>query len=151
MCLKIVVFSKTCSYGNVSLFEFFYMLQCFKQNITTKSCWIKTISMFYVKLSNKLKMLLLCVQSGWNRILIALVHLRKWKAKWIFHILDSRSSIVVLDALQESSFSKTKSCVSFVFQVRQTQLLVFSSETNLNMQNSVVMLAFSVFDRKYRF
>ena len=86
---------------------------------------LKPFECFIWSYSNNLEILLLGVRSGWNRILIALVHLRKWKAKWIFHILDSRNSIVVLDALQESSFSKTKSCVSFVFQVRKTQLYFF--------------------------
>ena len=80
--------------------------------------------MFIWSYSKKLEILLLCVQSGWNRILIALVQLRKWKVKWVFHILHSSSSIVVV---------------------------VFPSTTNLNMQNLMVMLAFSAFDQKYCF
>ena len=146
MCFRKRAVTETFLYLN-----FFTCFNALSKTLLPSHVELKPFQCFMWSYSNKLEMLLLCIQSGWNRILIALVHLRKWKAKWIFHILDSRSSIVVLDALQESSFSKTKSCVSFVFQVRQTQLLVFSSETNLNMQNSVVMLAFSVFDRKYRF
>ena len=118
----------SCVFENVQLRKRFFiwiLLHALSKTLLASHVELKPFQCFMWSYSNKLEILLLCVRSGWNRILIALVHLRQWKAKWIFHILDSRSSIVVLDALQESSFSKTKSCVSFVFQVRKTQLYFF--------------------------
>ena len=105
---------------------------------------LKPFECFIWTYLTKLEILLLCVRSGWNRILIALVHLRKWKVKWIFHIWDSRSSIVDFGTLHEWSrfFSKTKSCVFFfVSQVRQTQLHLYLTDY-LNKQKSMVTLTF---------
>ena len=158
MCLKtLAVILKRALTETFLCLNSFTCFNALSETLLPSHVELKPFECFIWSYSNNLEILLLGVRSGWNRIWIALVHLRKWKAKWIFHILDSSSSILVFGTLRKwSSFSKTKSCVFFcIFGSSDSGLsnsiVVFYSATNLNLQNSMVMLAFSVLGRKYYF
>ena len=63
----------------------FLCLNCFtcfnvlRKSVLPSFVELKPFECFMWSYLIKLEMLLLCVQSGWNRTLIALVHFRKWK------------------------------------------------------------------------